>query len=44
VEHRVGGARPLRRYYDGGPRVQPTCSCTPNLCAVVLADLGYLDA
>ena len=44
VEHRVGGARPLRRYYSGGPQVQPTCSRTPNLCAVVLADLGYLDA
>jgi hypothetical protein len=34
----------LRRYYSGGPQVQPTCSRTPNLCAVVLADLGYLAA
>ncbi len=34
----------LRRYYSGGPQVQPTCSRTPNLCAVVLKDLGYLDA
>jgi hypothetical protein len=41
---RIGGVRPPRRYYSGGPRVQPTCSRTPNLCAVVLADLGYLDA
>lgn len=34
----------LRRYYSGGPQVQPTCSRTPNLCAVLLTDLGYLDA
>ena len=34
----------LRRYYSGGPQVQPTCSRTPNLCAVLLADLGYLNA
>lgn len=34
----------LRRYYSGGTQVQPTCSRTPNLCAVVLKDLGYLDA
>jgi hypothetical protein len=34
----------LRRYYSGGPQVQPSCSRTPNLCAVVLKDLGYLDA
>ena len=34
----------LRRYYSGGPQVQATCSRTPNLCAVVLKDLGYLDA
>ncbi len=33
----------LRRYYSGGPQVQPTCSRTPNLCAIVLSDLGYLD-
>lgn len=32
----------LRRYYSGGPQVQPSCSRTPNLCAVVLADLGRL--
>jgi hypothetical protein len=34
----------LRRYYSGGPQVRPDCSRTPNLCAVVLKDLGYLDA
>jgi hypothetical protein len=34
----------LRVYYSGGPQVQPTCSRTPNLCAVLLKDLGYLDA
>lgn len=40
----VGFAEELRRYYSGGPQVQPTCSRTPTLCAVVLADLGLLDA
>ena len=40
----VGFSEELRRYYSGGPQVQPTCSRTPNLCAVVLKDLGYLDA
>ena len=40
----VGFSEELRRYYSGGPQVQPTCSRTPNLCAVVLTDLGYLDA
>jgi len=44
VEHGVGGAHPLRRYYFGGPWVPPTSSRRPNVCAVVLADLGYLDA
>lgn len=39
----VGFSEELRRYYSGGPQVQPTCSRTPNLCAVVLTDLGYLD-
>lgn len=34
----------LRVYYSGGPQVQPSCSRTPNLCAVILKDLGYLDA
>ena len=34
----------LRVHYSGGPQVQPTCSRTPNLCAVLLKDLGYLDA
>lgn len=38
----VGFSEELRRYYSGGPQVQPTCSRTPNLCAVVLTDLGYL--
>lgn len=33
----------LRVYYSGGAQVQPTCSRTPNLCAVILKDLGYLD-
>jgi hypothetical protein len=40
----VNATQRLRRYYSGGPQVQPTCSRTPNRCAVVLADLGYLDA
>ena len=40
----VGFSEELRRYYSGGPQVQPTCSRTPNLCAVILTDLGYLDA
>ncbi|GAA3231295.1 hypothetical protein GCM10017691_25120 [Pseudonocardia petroleophila] len=44
--HREVGAvafsEELRRYYSGGPQVQPTCSRTPNLCAVVLVDLGLL--
>lgn len=38
----VGFSEELRRYYSGGPQVQPTCSRTPNLCAVVLVDLGHL--
>lgn len=38
----VGFSEELRRYYSGGPQVQPTCSRTPNLCAVVLVDLGLL--
>ena len=41
MEHGVGGAHPLRRYYSGGPQVRPTSSRNPNVCAVVL---GYLDA
>ncbi|WP_300009161.1 hypothetical protein [Pseudonocardia sp.] len=32
----------LRRHYSGGPQVQPTCSRTPNMSAVVLVDLGLL--
>ncbi len=40
----VAFSEELRRYYSGGPQVQPTCSRTPNLCAIVLKDLGYLDA
>jgi hypothetical protein len=40
----VGFSEELRRYYSGGPQVQPTCSRTPNLCAVILTDLGHLDA
>ena len=43
MEHGVGGAHPLRRYYSGGPQVQPTSSRRPNRC-VVLGGLGYLDA
>ncbi len=39
----VGFSEELRRYYSGGPQVQPTCSRTPNMCAVVLADLGLLS-
>ncbi len=40
----VAFSQELREYYSGGPQVQPTCTRTPNLCAVVLKDLGYLDA
>ena len=40
----VGFSEELRRYYSGGPQVQPTCSRTPNVCAVVLVDLGLLTA
>lgn len=40
----VGFSEELRRYYSGGPQVRPTCSRTPNLCAVVLADLGRITA
>jgi hypothetical protein len=40
----VAFSEELRRYYSGGPQVQPTCSRTPNLRAVLLKDLGYLDA
>lgn len=38
----VGFSEELRRHCSGGPQVQPTCSRTPNLCAVVLVDLGFL--
>lgn len=38
----VGFSEELRRFYSGGPQVQPSCSRTPNLCAVVLVDLGRL--
>jgi hypothetical protein len=38
----VAFAESLRRYYSGGPQVRPGCSRTPNLCAVILKDLGYL--
>jgi len=38
----VGFSEELRRHYSGGPQVQPSCSRTPNLCAVVLVDLGLL--
>lgn len=40
----VGFSEELRRHYSEGAQVRPTCSRTPNLCAVVLVDLGYLDA
>lgn len=40
----VAFSEELRRYYSGGPQVQPTCSRTPNVCAVVLVDLGLLTA
>ncbi|TCK24803.1 hypothetical protein [Pseudonocardia endophytica] len=32
----------LRRHYAGGPQVTTDCSRVPNLCAVVLADLGLV--
>lgn len=38
----VAFSEELRRYYSGGPQVRPTCSRTPNLSAVVMADLGLL--
>jgi len=36
-------AEGLRRYYSGGPQVLTGCSRIPNMCAVVMKDLGYLD-
>jgi hypothetical protein len=36
-------AEELRRYYSGGPNVKTECSRVPNLSAVILKDLGYLD-
>ena len=45
---RIGGtpvqvAEGLRRYYSGGPQVRIGCERTPNLCAVVLKDLGEIS-
>jgi len=36
-------AEELRRYYSSGPDVITECSRIPNLSAVVLSDLGYLE-
>jgi hypothetical protein len=36
-------AEELRRYYSRGPAVTTGCSRVPNLSAVVLSDLGYLE-
>lgn len=38
----VGFSEDLRRHYGAGPQVDPGCSRIPNLCAVLLADLGLL--
>jgi hypothetical protein len=35
-------AEGLRRWYSGGPQVRIGCERTPNLCAVVLKDLGQI--
>jgi hypothetical protein len=35
-------AERLRRYYAGGPEVRTGCTRVPNLCAIVLRELGYL--
>ena len=34
----------LRRHYAGGPRVTTDCTRVPNLCAVLLADMGAIEA
>jgi hypothetical protein len=44
---RIGGtpvqvAEGLRRWYSGGPQVRVGCTRTPNLCAVVLHDVGVV--
>jgi hypothetical protein len=36
-------AEELRCYYSSGPDVTTECSRIPNLSAVVLSDLGYLE-
>ncbi|MPZ67392.1 MAG: hypothetical protein GEU83_18455 [Pseudonocardiaceae bacterium] len=36
-------AEGLRRQLSGGPYVRTDCSRIPNMTAVVLKDLGYLD-
>lgn len=36
-------AEGLRRYYSGGPQVRTGCTRIPNMAAVVLKDLGFLD-
>src|ERR671923_2203360 len=40
----IGFAETLRRYQLQGEDVNPGCSRIPNLCAVVLKDLGYLSS
>jgi hypothetical protein len=36
-------AEELRRYYSRGTAVTTGCSRVPNLTAVILSDLGYLE-
>ncbi len=36
-------AEALRRYYSEGPDMRPGCSRVPNMAAVILKDLGYLQ-
>ncbi len=39
----IGFAEVLRHHYAGGPDVVTDCSRIPNLSAIILKDLGYLD-
>lgn len=38
----VAFAEQLRHHYSGGPQVRSDCTRIPNICAVLLVDLGLL--
>jgi hypothetical protein len=40
----IAFAEELRRYYSSGPGAVTECSRIPNLSAVILKDLGYLES